>query len=101
MDLARTILGPVVTEKAERLKAQPKRTYSLWVAKGATKIDVKSSLEHFYDVDVEKVRVMRTKSKSRSLGQASVMQKRASMKKVLVTIAKKSKPLDLTTFKNQ
>jgi len=101
MEFARTILGPVVTEKSERLKTQPKHTYTLFVNKNATKIDIKGSIEHFYDVEVEKVRVMRTKSKSRPFGNAQTMQKRAPMKKVLVTLKKKSKTLDLTIFKNQ
>ncbi|MDD4628200.1 MAG: 50S ribosomal protein L23 [Candidatus Peribacteraceae bacterium] len=101
MNFARTILGPVVTEKAERLKAQPKHTYTLFVNKNATKVDVRAAIEHFYDVKVEKVRVMKTKSKSRPFGNAQTMQKRASMKKVLVTLTKKSKALDLTTFMNQ
>lgn len=101
MSYARTILGPVVTEKAERLKAAAKHIYTLWVAKSATKVDVKSALEHFYDVDVASVRVMLTRSKKRSFGAAAqTMVKRAAMKKVLVTLKPKSKPLDLTTFKH-
>jgi len=99
MNYARIILGPVVTEKAERQKAS--RTYTLWVAKDATKIDVKSALEHFYDVDVAGVRVQQTRSKSRPFGRNQMMQKRPSLKKVYVTLAPKSKALDLTTFKNQ
>jgi len=101
MNYARIILGPVVTEKAERQKVQAKRTYTLWVAKDATKIDVKSALEHFYDVKVAGMRVQVTRSKSRPFGQGQMMQKRPSLKKVYVTLAPKSKALDLTTFKNQ
>lgn len=101
MNFERIILGPVVTEKAERLKAQPKHAHTLFVRKDATKIDVKEAIEHFYDVEVENVRVMRTKSKSRAFGNAQTMQKRPSMKKVIVTLKKKSKALDITTFKNQ
>jgi len=100
MDYARIILGPVVTEKAERLKAAERHTYTLWVDKSATKIDVKSALEHFYDIDVASIRVMRTMSKSRSFGAAQTMVKRAAMKKMLVTLTPKSKPLDLATFKH-
>lgn len=100
MDYARTILGPVVTEKAERLKAAERHTYTLWVDKAATKVDVKSALEHFYDVDVASVRVMRTMSKRRSFGAAQTMVKRSAMKKALVTLTPKSKSLDLATFKH-
>lgn len=102
MSFNRTILGPVVTEKAERLKASAKRIYTLWVDKNATKISVKAALEHFYDVEVLSVRVMRTVSKHRSFGPAQqVMTKRPSQKKVLVTLRPKSKALDLSTFKHQ
>jgi large subunit ribosomal protein L23 len=101
MTFARAILGPVVTEKAERLKTQPKRTFTLWVAKEATKIDVRNALEHFYDIDVESVRILCTTGKWRSFGGDSTMQKRTAMKKALVTLTKKSKSLDLTLFKNQ
>ncbi len=98
---SRVILGPVVTEKAERLKAAAKHTYTLWVAKSATKIDVRSALEHFFDIEVASVRVMRTRSKERSFGSAGqTMVKRAAMKKVLVTLKPKSKSLDLATFKH-
>ena len=101
MSYARTILGPVVTEKAERCKAAEWHTYTLWADKAATKVDVKAALEHFYDVEVASVRVMRTRSKSRSFGAASqVMVKRPARKKVLVTLKPKSKPLDLSSFKH-
>lgn len=101
MTSSRIILGPVVTEKAERLKAQPKHTYTLWIRNDATKVDITRALEEFYDIKVEGVRIQRTRSKSRAFGQNQTMQKRAAMKKALVTLAKGSKPLDLATFKNQ
>ncbi|MDD5040946.1 MAG: 50S ribosomal protein L23 [Candidatus Peribacteraceae bacterium] len=101
MDFARIILGPVVTEKAERQKAADRHSYTLWVDKSATKIDVKAALEHFYDIDVDSVRVMRTLSKRRSFGSdAQTMVKRASMKKMMITLKPKSKPLDLASFKH-
>ena len=101
MDFSRIILGPVVTEKAERQKAAERHAYVLWVDKTATKIDVKSALEHFYDIEVASIRVMRTRSKSRSFGtEARTMVKRAAMKKMMVTLKPKSKPLDLASFKH-
>ncbi|MDD5103556.1 MAG: 50S ribosomal protein L23 [Candidatus Peribacteraceae bacterium] len=100
MHYSRQILGPVVTEKSERLKAADRHVYTLWVDKSATKVDVKSALEHFYDIDVASVRVMRTLSKRRSFGAAQTMVKRAAMKKVMVTLKPKSKPLDLVSFKH-
>lgn len=97
MDLSRVILGSVVTEKAERLKASG-RTYTLRIAPAATKIEVAKALKHFYDIDVTSVRVLRARGKTRIIGQGKVMEKRHPMKKVMVTVSKKSKPLDLAAF---
>ncbi|MCF7844281.1 MAG: 50S ribosomal protein L23 [Kiritimatiellales bacterium] len=96
MDLSRVILGPIVTEKAERLKGS--RTYTLKVDNAATKIDIKAALKRFYDVEAEKVRVMRVVSKKRA-SRRGIMQKRNPYKKVMVTISKQSKTLDIATFK--
>ncbi|MFA7682517.1 MAG: 50S ribosomal protein L23 [Candidatus Peribacteraceae bacterium] len=97
MDLTRVILGAVVTEKAERLKSQ--RTYTLRVAQQATKVDVVAALKRYYDVEVKSVRVMRVISKVRPFGRGGMMQKRHPYKKVCVTLAPKSKVLDIATFK--
>ncbi len=97
MDLTRIILGPITTEKSERSKEA--RTYTLRVAPGATKVDVKNALKRFYDVDVASVRVMRVGPKSRMLGNGKTLTKRKAMKKMLVTLAAKSKALDLIQFK--
>lgn len=96
MDLSRIIIGHVVTEKAERQKAA--RTYALHVATGATKIDVINALKKYYDVEISSVRVMRTPGKTRMFGRGTEMQKRHPMKKVMVTLTEKSKPLDLASF---
>jgi ribosomal protein L23 len=100
MDLSRVIIGPVVTEKAERQKADgtPARSYTLWVTMPATKIEVKQALKKFYDVDAGSVRVMRTRAKNRQLGQGKQMEKRHAGKKVMVTLKQKSKALDLAAF---
>ena len=97
MDLSRVIIGPIVTEKAERLKAQ-ERTYTLQVAPQATKIDVAKALRSFYDVEVQSVRVLRTRPKHRMLGSGVAMEKRHAMKKVMVTLTQGSKTFDLATF---
>ena len=98
MELTHVILGAIVTEKAERLKAEEK-TYTINIAPKATKIDVIAALKTFYDVDTESVRIIRTRPKTRQIGRNRTMQKRARSKKALVTLAKGSKSLDLTTFK--
>ena len=98
MDLSRVIIGEIVTEKAARLKAA--RTHTLRVSNKATKIDVKNALRRYYDVDVTSVRAIRTNSKTRQFGRGSTMIKRKPGKKVMVTLAPKSKPLDIASFKS-
>jgi large subunit ribosomal protein L23 len=97
MDPSHVILGPVVTEKAERLKAK-QRTYTLRVAPRATKVDVAHALKALYDVDVESVRVLWTRPKARLLGQNAVMEKRHAAKRALVRLTPKSRSLDLAAF---
>ena len=97
MDLSRIILGPLVTEKAERGKEA--RTYTLRVVPSATKIDVKNALKRFYDIDVLSVRVLKIHPKDRLMGNGKVIRKRKAAKKMLVTLGEKSKPLDLIQFK--
>ena len=96
MELSRVIVGPLVTEKAERLKIG--RTYTMKVATAATKIDVKNALKEFYDLDVTSVRVMRVRPKSRVIGPSKIFTKRHPYKKVCVTLDEKSKALDLSKF---
>lgn len=99
MDLSRVILGQVVTEKAERLKADDvHHTYTLRVAPMATKVDIEKALEKYFDVTVSSVRVLKVQSKSRPLTQHTNMEKRHSFKKAMVTLTKKSKALDLSAF---
>lgn len=100
MDLSRVILGPVVTEKAERLKAE-RKTYTIRVAPAATKIEVQKALKEFYDIDIVRIRVIRTRGKMRILGQGKVMEKRHPTKKMMVTLTSGSKALDLTAFTNR
>ena len=102
MDYSRIILGPIVTEKAERLKADAKhRTYTLRVTPAATKIDVRRALESFYDVEVVSVRALKVRAKTRDISPYQSMQKRHNFRKVMVTLSVKSKPLDLSAFKKR
>ena len=97
MDLSRIIVGPVTTEKSERLKVL--RTYTLLVHPAATKIDVKNALKKHYDVEVTSVRSLTTMPKHRAMGAGRMITKRPSVKRMLVTLAPKSKALDLAQFK--
>ncbi len=98
MDLTSVIVGPVVTEKAERLKAQPRHTYTLIVSPRANKVAVKNALRRFYGVEVESVRILKVQPKTRQLGGGTVMEKRHSAKKAIVTLTPSSKALDLAAF---
>lgn len=97
MELSSVIIGPVVTEKAERQKLAG--TYMLQVHPHATKIDLKNALRKYYDVDVASVRVLRTTPKTRIAGQGVTIEKRHRTKRMIVRLEKKSKALDLTTFR--
>lgn len=97
MELSRVIIGPVATEKAERMKAA--HTYTLRVHPDATKIDLKNALRRFYDVDVAGVQVLRTRPKTRMVAQGKFMEKRHRTKRMIVRLTKKSKALDLTSFR--
>ena len=95
MKLVRTILGQIVTEKSERMKAGAKRIYTLKVSPDATKVDIKKACKTLYDVDVAEVKVMRVPQKTRAVGRGRTMEKRHVTKKALVTLTPDSKPLDL------
>ncbi len=97
MDLSRVIKGSPVTEKSEQLKER--RVYTLTVDAAATKIDVRQALKRFFDVEVESVRVMRVRPKTRSVGANRVFTKRHRSKKMLVTLRPKSKGIDLAQFR--
>lgn len=97
MHLSTVIIGPVVTEKAERMKTT--RVYMMEVRQEATKIDLKNALRKYYDAEVESIRVLRTRPKTRQLGQGKTLEKRHRTKRMMVTLSKKSKALDLSTFR--
>jgi len=97
MELTRVIIGSVYTEKAERQKEN--RIYTLQVAPDATKIDVKNALKKFYDVEVSSVRAMRVGAKMRNVGSKQIAKRKPS-KRMIITLAPKSKTLDVTAFKN-
>ncbi len=96
MHLSSVIIGPIVTEKAEKLKLE--RKYVIRVKPEATKIDVKNALKKHYDIEIDSVRVLRTVPKTRIVGQGKIMEKRHRQKRMIVTLTKKSRPLDLANF---
>ncbi len=98
MELTKVILGTIVTEKSERLKASAQHTYTMRVHPAAKKIDVKNAINRYYDTKVATVRMIKVWPKTRTLQTGGVMEKRHASKKALVTLAPKSKPLDLASF---
>jgi large subunit ribosomal protein L23 len=81
----RVILSLVVTEKAERLKAEQSR-YTFKVAPTANKIEVRGAVERLFKVHVRDVRVMNYLGKMRRMGRFSGRQ--PDWKKAIVTLKK-------------
>jgi len=83
MEPTRVILSHVVTEKAERLKAEQSR-YTFKVAPTANKIEVRDAVERLFKVHVREVRVMNYMGKMRRMGRSSG--RRSDWKKAVVTL---------------
>lgn len=96
MDLSHLIVGPVLTEKGERMKAD--RTYAIRVHPDATKVDITLALQRLYGVEVEGVRTLWVHGKWRRGKRGAPLRKRAPWKKALVRLTSKSKALDLAAF---
>jgi large subunit ribosomal protein L23 len=79
----RIILRHVVTEKAERLKAEQSR-YTFRVATTANKIEVRDAVERLFKVHVREVRVMNYLGKMRRMGRFEG--RRSDWKKAVVTL---------------
>ena len=79
----RVILSHVVTEKAERLRAEQSR-YTFKVAPTANKIEVRDAVERLFKVHVRDVRVMNYLGKMRRMGRFSG--RRPDWKKAVVTL---------------
>jgi len=82
-DPTRVILSHVVTEKAERLKAEQSR-YTFKVAPTANKIEVRDAVERLFKVHVREVRVMNYLGKMRRMGRFEG--RRQDWKKAIVTL---------------
>ncbi|MEO0081982.1 MAG: 50S ribosomal protein L23 [candidate division WOR-3 bacterium] len=77
------VLGAVVTEKAERLKANQNQ-YTFRVAAKANKIEIRRAVEQLFKVHVEDVRVMNMLGKQRRMGM--FVGRRPNWKKAVVTV---------------
>lgn len=77
------IVGVVVTEKSERLKAD-NNSYTFRVAVDANKIDIRRAVEKLFKVHVTEVRTLNQRGKLKRMGRYEG--RRASWKKAIVTV---------------
>jgi len=81
------IIKPVITEKSLYYAASQR--YSFFIHPKANKYQVKSAIKQAFKVDVETVRIVNVKSKTRRRGRFTG--KTARAKKAIVTLAKDQK----------
>lgn len=93
----KTLLKPVVTEKATDLAGKGK--YMFFAAKDATKVDVKKAVKKIYGANIKKVGVIRTHSKKRLMAKRRELIKKEEAKKVIVTLKKGEKAIDINKIK--
>ncbi|MBM3322070.1 50S ribosomal protein L23 [candidate division WOR-3 bacterium] len=79
------IVGAIVTEKTERLRANENK-YTFRVATGANKVDVRRAVERLFKVHVTDVHVATFRGKVRRMGRYSG--RRPDWKKAVVTVKK-------------
>ena len=77
------IIAPVVTEKSAAM-AENGRTYTFKVAKSANKTQIAQAIESAFNVKVESVRTLNTKSKAKRVGRYTGKTK--TYKKAIVTL---------------
>lgn len=82
-DFSRVIVGALVTEKSERLRADHNQ-YTFRVAGDATKIDIRRAVEKTFKVHVTDVRVMNCLGKKRRMGMFAG--RRPDWRKAVVTV---------------
>lgn len=82
------LIKPAVTEKATALS--DKFTYTFWVNRKATKIDIKNAIYVIYGTKVDKVRIINLPGKKRVL-RRHIVEKRPEMKKALITLVGRKK----------
>ena len=92
--IVKTIEQPIVTEKTVALTDK----YVFRVHDDATKDSVKKAIKEFYGITVEKVNIIKTQPKTRTVKRGKTVTKKASFKKALVTV-KKGETIDFNAFK--
>lgn len=96
MNIYKTILKPIVTEKTSVLQADRKYTFA--VSPRADKLDVKKAIEEIYKVNVVKIAIVNTSEKTRMGKTRKPVVKKKSYKKAIITI-KNGQTLDYHNIK--
>lgn len=89
------IKGPVITEKAIRLKEESqdrKQLLAFYVVKDANKIDVKNAVKAIFNVEVESVRLANYQGKLKRRGRFYGRQ--SDWRKAYVTLKAGEKPVE-------
>lgn len=92
--LTDVLIRPIVTEKTSSNAGK----YTFEIHKDAGKPEVVKALKEFYNVDVEKVNIIRLPQKDRMVGRGRAMKRRSSLKKAIVTLAGET-TLEFNAFK--
>jgi len=85
MNLSQVILGAVVTEKSMK-EAGEKGYHTVIVHADASKTDIKAAFTKMYHVDICKVRIIKSPSKTRVRAKHGPQIKRKPRKKALVKV---------------
>lgn len=86
--ISEVIINPVLTEKSATLTDEL-NTYCFRVLKSSNKIEIKSAIEKYFDVKVEKITTTTNPGKLRRFGKG--VKKRPHYKKAYVKIAEGQK----------
>ncbi len=78
------ILRPIVTEKTARLEAG-QNTYTFQVGVSANKLQIKDAIERLFGVEVDDVRTVNVRGKTKRVGR--YQGRRSDWKKAYVTLA--------------
>ncbi|MGV6826420.1 MAG: 50S ribosomal protein L23 [bacterium] len=81
--LMKVLMGPVISEKSA-MAADQAQQFTFKVAVDATKPEIAAAVELLFEVDVEKVQVIKVKGKTKRFGQ--IMGKRKDWKKAMVRL---------------
>ena len=84
MELKDTLVRPLITEKTTTFLGT-ERTYAFQVGVAANKSQIKRAIESFYGVEVERVRTILMRGKTKRFGRHHG--KRSNWKKAYITLA--------------